>query len=385
VAVLAAVIARRAAARAGERVLGTRELNRTLLARQGLLARWHIPALEAVERLVGMQAQVPVDPYIGLWSRIANFDPGELGQAMRERRAVRASLMRATLHVASDRDALALRRVVQPVLERAFWSGSPFGRNVRGVDLDELLQAGRELVEDRPRTRAELRELLAPRWPGRDPDSLAMAITYLLPLVQVTPRGVWGESGQPRWTTMESWLGRPLPAEAPTTDVLRRYLAAFGPASVSDIGSWSGLTRVRELIEPMRPQLRIFRDDAGRELFDVEDGAFADPDTPAPPRFLGQYDNVSLGHADRTRIVSEEHRQRLLSLGTADGWFSGLLIDGFGRAIWQLKRDGERAVMLIRTLEPISRDEEMAVSEEATRLPGLLAPGSDADIAIEAL
>jgi hypothetical protein len=135
----------------------------------------------------------------------------------------------------------------------------------------------------------------------------------------------------------------------------------------------------------MRPQLRTFRDKAGRELFDVEDGLFVDPDTPAPPRFLGQYDNVSLAHADRTRVVSDEHRQRLLSLGTTDGWFSGLLIDGFGRAIWQLKRDGQRAVILVRTLEPISRDEVVAVSEEATRLLGLLAPGSDHDVAIRAL
>jgi hypothetical protein len=164
--------------------------------------------------------------------------------------------------------------------------------------------------------------------------------------------------------------------------VILRYLAALGPASVADIRSWSGLTGVRELVEPMRPRLRVFRDEAGRELFDVPDGLFADPDASAPPRFLGVYDNVTLGHADRSRIVPKDHRQRVLSLGSSIGLFGGVLIDGLGRAIWQLKRDGERVAILVRTLEAISPDDEAAVAAEGGRLLAFLEPGSVHDVAI---
>ena len=192
-------------------MLSKQALNRALLARQMLLQREELPAAAAIERLVGMQAQVPRDPYHGLWARIEGFQPDELARMIAERTAVRVSLLRTTIHLVTARDCLALRPMFQPVLERGLWSGSPFGRQIKGVDVDELLATGRVLLEEKPRTTAQLR---AASWPSAGPTTTpTRSLTrsrYLLPLVQLPPRGLWTASGQPVWTTVEAWLGRPL-------------------------------------------------------------------------------------------------------------------------------------------------------------------------------
>jgi Winged helix DNA-binding domain len=289
-----------------------------------LLSRERVPALEMVEQLVGMQAQVPADPYVGLWSRIEGFGTEDLRSLLESRRAVRAQLIRSTIHLVSARDCLALQPLVAPVLARTF--KSPFEARLGGAPLGEVVAAGRELLSQQPRTRAELAQLLAPCWPHAEPTALVHAVTFHLPLVQTTPRGLWGESGAARWALTEDWLGESLSRDAAVDDFVLRYLRAFGPATVADIRTWSGLTRLGEVMERLRPRLRAFRDESGRELLDVEDGLLPDPETAAPPRFLPQFDNVVLSHADRARVVPD-----------SPGGGYPLLVDGFYRGSWRLE------------------------------------------------
>jgi hypothetical protein len=349
-------------------VLERRALNRALLERQMLLGRHNLSALDAVERLAGMQAQEPDAPYLGLWTRLEDFEPDELARLISDRRVVRVPLMRSTIHLVSDRDCLKLRPVIQPVLARAF-SGSPFRRKLEGLDLDELLAAGLASLEDRPRTRAELSALLAERWPDRDPLSLAYAITFLAPLVQVPPRGIWGESGQATWTTTESWLGRPLDPTSSPDEIFLRYLAAFGPATVADARAWSGLGGLREVFERLRPQLITFRDERGRELFDVPGAPLPDPETPAPPRFLPAFDNALLSHNDRTRIIPEEHRKML----SRDRFMRGVLLDGFACASWKTEQRGGKLTLVIEPFEPLTEENRDVLVREGERLLGFLA------------
>jgi hypothetical protein len=355
-------------------VLTVRQLNRATLARQLLLERANLTASDAIERLVGMQAQVPMDPYIGLWTRLDGFDPAELAGLLTDREAVRASLMRATIHLVTARDMRKLRPLVEPVIQRMFWSGSPFGRAIEGVDTEALVALVRELIEERPRTRAELRPLLAERWPDHDSDALS-AIGYLLPVVQVPPRGVWGQSGQATWTTAESWLGRPLDAEPSIDDLVVRYLAGYGPAAVMDVQAWCGLTKLKEVVERLRPRLRAYRDDAGRELFDVPDAPLPDADTPAPVRFLPEYDNSLLGYKDRTRMIGSEPRRRLGS--DILGNFSTFLVDGFVAGRWKLTRERTAARITIEPVVRLSAPARTSLTEEGSRLAAFLVPHAE--------
>jgi hypothetical protein len=348
------------------RLLGPRALNRALLDRQMLLGRQRISAEKAIERLVGMQAQVPNQPYIGLWTRLDGFHHSELASLINNRRAVRMTLMRATIHLVSARDGLALRPVLQPVMERGFRTGSPFGRRLAGVDIAAVLAAGRALLEDRPRTVDDLGKLLHPRWPDRDASSLAYAVRYLLPLVQIPPRGIWGEGGLPILATSEAWLGRPLESASSPDKMVLRYLAAFGPATVNDIQAWSGLTRLREVTDRLARRLRTFRDENGKELLDVRGAPLPDLDTPAPPRFLPEFDNVLLGHADRTRIITQEHRK--LVFLNASRMMGTVILDGWVGGRWKITRTRGSATLVVETFKRLAGKEKAALSAEGAEL-----------------
>lgn len=326
-----------------------------------LLRRTRLPALDAIERLVGMQAQVPTDPYIGLWTRLEGFRTDELAALLTDRRAVRAvMLMRTTIHLVSARDCLALRPLLRPVVERAYRS-SPFAKALVGVDMEELVAVGRTMLAEGPRTISDVGKRLAERWPDRSVTALGNAFRCLVPLVQIPPRGIWGAGGLPVSDTDDSWLGRAVDATSSVDELVLRYLAAFGPAAPRDIQTWSWLTGMREVLERLRPRLRTFRDEEGRELFDVPDAALPDADTPAPVRFLPEYDNIFLSHADRSRIVDRAwHRQVLMH-----GFF---LVDGFIRGAWQIDRGKGEATLVIGPWGELAAADRRDVEEEGNRL-----------------
>ncbi|MFD7433115.1 winged helix DNA-binding domain-containing protein [Streptomyces sp. NPDC059861] len=351
-------------------VLGTRALNRATLDRQLLLRRAPLSAKAAVEHLVGLQAQEVKPPYYALAARLDGFRPEELSELLAGREAVRMVTLRSTIHLHTADDSLTLRPLVQPARDREI---RIFRQGLTGVDLERLAGIARALVEAEPRTMRQLREALLAEWPDADPQALAIAARCALPLVQVTPRGLWGRSAQVCLTTAEHWLGRPSePAATPESAVLR-YLGAFGPASVKDMQTWSGLTRMRPVFERLRPRLVTFRDETGAELFDLPDAPRPDPETPAPPRFLPEFDNALLSHADRTRVVPPAHHGRTWQVNTSH---CPLLVDGFLAGVWRLL-DGALVVEPFGTLTRAQRDE---VTEEGARVLQVLHEGASYDI-----
>ncbi|NEC90117.1 winged helix DNA-binding domain-containing protein [Streptomyces sp. SID12501] len=356
-------------------VLGPRALNRATLARQLLLTRSPMSAKDALAHLLGLQAQNVKPPYYALAARLDGFDPEELSRLMADREAVRIVTMRSTIHTHTADDCLTLRPLVQPARDREL---TYFRKGLVGVDLDRLTDLARDLVEAEPRTMKQLREALLVEWPDADPQSLSVAARCRLPLVQVTPRGLWGRSGQVALTTAGHWLGRPA-QEAPVhetsaldTTVLR-YLAAFGPASVKDMQTWAGLTRLRDAFERLRPQLLTFRDEHGTELFDLPDAPRPDPDTPAPPRFLPEFDNLLLSHADRTRVVPTDLKGRTW---TGNQAHRVLLVDGFLAGLWHV----EERTLTVEPFGRLTKDQRAAVVEEAERMLVTLHGGAPYDI-----
>ncbi len=312
-----------------------------------------------VRHLVALQAQNPQDPYLALWSRIDGFSAIELSDAVGDGRAVRIGLLRTTLHLVTDDDARSTWPLVRPVLVRA-WSHSPFRRDLPGIGVEDILDAARPMLHE-TLTLAELGRRLEERWPGRPASSLAYAARFLLPIVQVPPRGLWGRSGQARWRHLDSWLGTTgseHPDGATVEDLVLRYLAAFGPATPADLATWSWLTGFREVLEPLRPRLRTWRDESGRELFDLPDAPVPHPDTPAPFRFLPEYDNVALSHADRARIVAPE------SAGRITGFTGTFLVDGFVAGQWRIARDDGTATLVLDPFVALTADQrDEAIAE----------------------
>jgi hypothetical protein len=405
-------------------VLGLRALNRALLERQLLLRRSPLPApqpaaagapeaagqsaaagqspvagqaeaagspeaagqrtaagsdraariVATVEQLVGMQAQAPFPPYYGLWSRLDGFVPEDLAALILGRQLVRIALMRGTIHLVSARDCLALRPLLQPVIDRGL--AGNFGRDLGGLDRAELAAAGRALVEHQPRTFSELGELLAQRWPDYPAASLAQAIRTMVPLVQVPPRAIWGRAGAAAHTSAQAWLGAPLDPASTLDQLVLRYLAAFGPATVADLQAWSGLTRLREVTGRLRPGLRVFRHENGSELLDLPGALRPDPDTPAPVRLTAEFDNLVLSHADRSRIISDEHRKRL---ATVNGIFPGaVLVDGLVAGMWRLTSTRSASTLVIEMFGSASTADRDAIEAEGERLLDFAAPAEAA-------
>ncbi|WP_330456373.1 winged helix DNA-binding domain-containing protein [Streptomyces sp. NBC_00820] len=351
--------------------LSLRALNRSLLERQFLLARTDRTALEVIGRLVALQAQEPNWPYVGLWSRIHGFTQSQLTALLEDRQVVRSGLLRSTQHLATADDFRRLRPLLQPVLDRTAGSAH-FTRNSTGLDPASLVAEGLGLLGGGTLSRRELARRLAERHPGRDGRILAGEVELRTPLVHGAATGAWGSWGNRSAvsvTSAEAWLGQPMVTAATATgakdsakELIRRYLAAFGPAGVKDVQAWCGLTRLGEVVAEMRAELRRYRGPDGGELLDLADAEMPDPEAPAPVRLLPAFDNALLGHADRTRVISDEDRKRVMP-GQARVRPT-FLVDGRVHGTWSL----DAGTLRLTPFRPLRPADRAALEQEAERL-----------------
>ncbi|WP_410669405.1 winged helix DNA-binding domain-containing protein [Amycolatopsis sp. cmx-4-68] len=358
-------------------VLGTRALNRATLARQLLLERADLPVRDAVAHLGGLQAQEPQEPFTGLWSRLRAFDPAVLSDLLTGRRVVRTHLMRRTVHLLTAEDVLAWRARFDAMLRQRVLG--TYRRELAGVDLGELAAAGRAVLADgEPRSMGELARAVADRWPSAGPRPLGeLLIAALIPVVQLPPRGLWRVKAGVRNLPLAAWLGReadPLDREDGVGQALvKRYLAAFGPAATADLRAWSGLAGLPAAVKAVRGELVVFRDERGRELLDLPDAPRPDPATPAPARFLPAFDNAILGYADRSRIIDDAHR------GLSVAGERVVLVDGRVSATWTTEGDA----VVVRPLRHWTRAERTSVTEEGRALAAFLSDGESDRIHVE--
>ncbi|MFE2757993.1 winged helix DNA-binding domain-containing protein [Actinosynnema sp. NPDC059335] len=359
-------------------VLANRALNRAALARQRLLDRADLPVLDAVAHLCGLQAQEPQEPFVGLWSRLRAFDPAALDGLLIGRRVVRTHLMRRTIHLVTADDAVAWRARHDAMLRQRVLG--VYRREFDGVDLDDLAAAARAvLADDEPRSMAEVGRALSARRPAAGARALGeMAVAALVPMVQLPPRGLWRAKAGVRNLRLASWLGRDVDPPAPDgadpvgAELARRYLAAFGPATVADLRAWSGLAGLPGAVAAIRDELLTFRDERGRELLDLPDAPRPDPDTPAPVRFLPAFDNAILGYQDRSRIIDDAHR------GLSVAGARVVLVDGRVSATWTT----EGGTVVVTPLRPFSRAERAAVAEEGRELASFLSDGESGGVRV---
>jgi len=323
------------------RTLTQRELNRALLARQGLLERRALPLPDALDAMGGLQAQYAPSMYVGLWSRVAGFERDALTRALHEREVVQATLMRSTIHLVSRADYWPLAIAVREA-RRESWR-----RATKRGDLSEHVPKLRAALRDGPAKRKDLEALL-----GKD---VWHGIGLWVDMVRVPPSGTWERRRADLFALAEDWLGPPdVDADAALDHLVTRYLTGFGPASRAEIANWAG-TAVDPALE--RLELRRFAAEDGTDLFDLPDAPLPDPDTPAPVRFLGTWDALLLAHARRAAILPEEHREKVFhvrmpqSIGT-------YLVDGVVAGTW--KPDG--------TLTAFEGEPSAAVREEFARL-----------------
>ena len=348
--------------------LSLRALNRALLARQMLLQRADLSPRAALERLAGLQAQWPKLPFIALWSRLNGFEREDLAVLLRKRQAVRATMMRGTIHVATTPEFVRMRSVLQPVLTRGL---APVRKKAANIDMDKVVRAARSLFAQ-PHTFEEVRTALVAQFPEYDDRAMGHIARMVLPLVMVPTDNPWAFPAVSRFQLAEAWLGKPLAATSDPTSLVMRYFAAFGPATVADAQAWSGLQGLRPLVDSLRPKLTTFRDGRGRELFDVPDGPRPDEDTPAPVRFLPEFDNVLLGFQDRSRVIAAEFRPFVFLSGLRVT--STVLVDGFVAATWKIESAKKRTSVVVQLLAKQPKRVVNEIAAEAEQVARFVEP-----------
>lgn len=346
--------------------LNRRQLNRATLARQMLLAREKTTALGAIERLVALQAQLARPPYIGLWTRVQGFKREDLTALVHARRAVRGTHLRGTLHLMSAKDFVRFRAVAQPALT-ASMQGVLRDR-LKGFDLDDAVAAAREFFSKGPTGFDPVRDHLVKKFPKGDDRAMGYTVRMHLPVVQVPDESDWGYPAAADFTLADNWLGKPMASDDSPDELILRYLAAFGPASVTDAQKWCALPRLRDAFERLRSKLVTFRDERGRELFDLPKAPRPDEETKVPVRFLPEFDNILLAHDDRTRIVADAHRKHVYLPGLRVA--STMLVDGVIAGTWSVESKRGVATVVIHPFSKLAklvRDEVVAEGEELAR------------------
>jgi hypothetical protein len=353
-------------------VLSLRDLNRTNLARQHLLERTDAPVGEVVQRLVGLQAQLAQPPYVGLWTRIRDFARDDLAAEIEHKRIVKATFLRGTLHLLTAEDYLQFRPSLQPVLTSAL-EGIVKQRNAV-VDVPRLVRAVREFMAEQPRSFAEITTLLTGLVPDGDPGAMRYAVRTHLPMVQVPVQKRWSYPGNPQFTLAEGWLGTSLPVAERLPDLVKRYLAAFGPATVKDMETWSYLPDLQPVFETLRPELVVYRAEHSRrsELFDLPDLPIVPAETPAPVRFLPEFDNLLLAHQDRTRVVPKAFRSKVYLPGLRVA--ATILIDGIVAGVWTTERVKQTARLLMTPFESLNAGFRRELTEEGEKLVRFIEP-----------
>jgi hypothetical protein len=362
-------------ARSAHPLLTGDQLNRATLGRQLLLAPVALDPVAAIERVAGLQAQEPASPYLGLWTRLVDFDPSALERAFRERQVVKATLMRATLHVASAEDYVRLLPAMLPMLRgltRRERGGLP-----DAARLDELTEAGLAHAH-RPRANPDMRDHLAELAVEYAGDDAWWWVRRSAPFVHVPGDVPWSFGRRPSFVAARTWLaGTAFADEAASLEhMVRRYLAAFGPASVPDLGAWSRLPtgRFRPAIAALDDvgELRRFSDERGRELLDLADSPIPDGDVIAPPRYLPMWDSVLLAHADRTRVIADDHRQVVIAKN--GDTLPTFLVDGRVAGLWWAEADGGTTHIVREPFGRIPRTVERELDREGERLAAFVAP-----------
>jgi hypothetical protein len=356
--------------------ISERALNRATLARQGLLERQPVDATAMLRHLIGLQGQVHSAPYVGLWSRLAAFTVADLEALLLNRRAVRATVMRSTLHVLLAEDFLAIRPLIDPIATRGFRTNHL--KPLEGAEVEEVRAASRALLDAEALTPQALGRRLQARWPDIDPIALSMPARFLEPVVHVPPAGLWGATKAPELTRARRWLGRDPGPPIDFDALVLRYLAAFGPASGNDFNAWSGLSGGPAAMARLRGQLVALAGPDGRELFDLPEAPRPSEATPAPVRFLPDYDNVIVGYADRSRILPPVAAK---GLWRANGLRPAFMVDGMVRGSWKLTA-GKAARLEVAWFEPLGRRAEAALRREGRALLEALLPGRSAEIVV---
>lgn len=339
-------------------LLSNRRLNRATLARQMLLGRQDADIAETVGFLGGLQAQQSNDPYIGLWSRLNGFTHQALTALIVDRTLARATTMRGTLHLHTAEDLVGFRALVQGFLE-ASWK-SNFRKRFGSEDQTKVRRAGVRILDKGPITSGDLGRLLKTRFPTAEPLALSVLLQMSETLVQVPPTRIWRNGSAPRLVRVENWLPGRKPCLS-RTDLVRRYLAAYGPASINDMQIWCRLTRLGTQFKALEKELVTFEDSLGRVLYDLPDAPRPSADTPAPVRFLPLYDNVYLGYDNRRRMLMDDDTGRV---NLFSGFRPAVLIDGVIAAGWAVSRRQEMARLEIEPYRKLGKGEVREIERE---------------------